>query len=621
MGEGNSGGEARKDALKIIAEQVWSGISVLDSSIYRQSESVSNRRRSSESEEKVRRDVLKSSLDNVSLKTFGQNTIKNKVNVPAYVCKSDVARLYLDSLKSINQRVSVQKVNNSFCEALYNTYSPRVMMFESVLKRLGEDGKVKMTDYEIVEKKCNEMSASMQKGYVGFDEAIDRAVAEIVSKRGKAQTKIVIAEIYAPPDQLSDFITDELKNKLVKVKNFAVMSADMNAIDGQRIGPLKDAEAVKVGKKANIVLVGRFAPYEKYSHFKIEALDAQSPPPPKTLAMHTDKIRPDEAELADLISGKPPAITEDALAYLNNGIDLYRKEKYDEAINELSRALAINGNLAEGYYFRGLAYYEKGNYDRAIDDWEAALRINPNNANTKQTLEIARQERGSKTSQAPAPSSSATPANALASGLDAFAAALNAAAAQSTAKSGSATPVVSSFRDPRDGKTYKTVKIGNQVWMAENLNYKVGFFAKGKSKCYDNEESNCNKYGVLYDLATAETVCPVGWHLPTKAEWEVLMVAVGGYKTDGKHLKAKSGWDSYEGKDGNGLDTYGFSAMPGGYGGIHGDFGGVGSIGQWWTSSGEYAKHGRTMRNSREYGDWYSGYARATLFSVRCVKN
>ncbi len=78
------------------------------------------------------------------------------------------------------------------------------------------------------------------------------------------------------------------------------------------------------------------------------------------------------------------------------------------------------------------------------------------------------------------------------------------------------------FTDSRDNRTYKTVKIGNQTWMAENLAYK-----SGNSRVYANDENNVTKYGRLYDYNDV-SVCPSGWHRPTLADFNSLLANYGG---------------------------------------------------------------------------------------------
>jgi uncharacterized protein (TIGR02145 family) len=172
------------------------------------------------------------------------------------------------------------------------------------------------------------------------------------------------------------------------------------------------------------------------------------------------------------------------------------------------------------------------------------------------------------------------------------------------------------FTDTRDKKTYKTVKIGEQTWMAENLNYADKSYGKNDSKCYEDKPANCAKYGRLYNWETAVMACPKGWHLPTKEEWDALSVLAGGSNDSNevaeKKLKAKNGWNN----NGNGTDDFGFSAMPGGRGSASGDFAFIGSGGRWWSASNGYY---RRMNSSYEGIPW-RGTDGSFLFSVRCLK-
>ena len=173
-----------------------------------------------------------------------------------------------------------------------------------------------------------------------------------------------------------------------------------------------------------------------------------------------------------------------------------------------------------------------------------------------------------------------------------------------------------SFTDARDGQSYKTVAIGDQVWMAENLNYKVY-----PSYCFDNEESNCEQYGRLYAWSAAMSACPSGWHLPSKDEFEALLSAVGGQEFAGKKLKSSDGWNG----DGNGTDAYGFSALPACKSQISGSCDAIGYCTHFWSSTLADDGVSKNPYNMYLYHDQAkaflaSNWDRGDGYSVRCVK-
>jgi uncharacterized protein (TIGR02145 family) len=175
---------------------------------------------------------------------------------------------------------------------------------------------------------------------------------------------------------------------------------------------------------------------------------------------------------------------------------------------------------------------------------------------------------------------------------------------------------------------YGTVTIGTQIWMAKNLNYNIS-----GSSCNNNSEANCTKYGRLYSWTTAMNlpssckdsycasqisskhrgICPTGWHLPSNAEWTTLTDYADCSSTACTKLKATSGWNS----ENNGLDTYGFAALPGG----NDNTGVVGSSGNWWSSTeSEYDPYNAY---SRRITDGVSGNRnlKTAMYSVRCIKD
>lgn len=169
------------------------------------------------------------------------------------------------------------------------------------------------------------------------------------------------------------------------------------------------------------------------------------------------------------------------------------------------------------------------------------------------------------------------------------------------------------FTDSRDGKVYKTVKIGTQTWMAENLNYNTP----------DSWCNQCSIYGRLYTYDAALIACPSGWHLPSDAEWTALTDYLDGESVAGSKLKSKRGWQdvSFSGNI-TATNSSGFTALSGGKREIDGSFGEMGRNGFWWSST-EYNTSNAWYRNMyyntcnvfRRYSNKTNG------FSVRCVKD
>jgi uncharacterized protein (TIGR02145 family) len=182
-----------------------------------------------------------------------------------------------------------------------------------------------------------------------------------------------------------------------------------------------------------------------------------------------------------------------------------------------------------------------------------------------------------------------------------------------------------SFTDYRDKKTYKTVQIGEQTWMAENLNFSGKSIKNGA--CYNNKPEFCRKYGMLYDLEDALDACPSGWSLPSKEDWDILLNFIDGNEYAGTKLKAKSGWNSWDdyGKttSGNGTDEFGFAALPGGSGDWGSNFDHSGRHGYWWSTSKNSANLpiGLYMNSDVETAYVDYDYNKMDLHSIRCVKN
>ncbi len=216
--------------------------------------------------------------------------------------------------------------------------------------------------------------------------------------------------------------------------------------------------------------------------------------------------------------------------------------------------------------------------------------------------------------------------------------------------------------DDRDGQTYKTVKIGDQWWMAENLNYaylQPTEELDSSSFCYNDSAEYCERYGRLYIWSAAmdsaavfsadgaecgyksicsstcpvRGVCPKGWHLPSIDEWDDMVAYVGGDHYAGRMLKTTTEWFVY---DDNivGIDAYAFSGWPSGRRDNFDKFDEVGRFAFYWSASEVLADIEvladnailRTDAYNIELGFNYMGVQRSDYYksgamSVRCIQD
>jgi uncharacterized protein (TIGR02145 family) len=180
-------------------------------------------------------------------------------------------------------------------------------------------------------------------------------------------------------------------------------------------------------------------------------------------------------------------------------------------------------------------------------------------------------------------------------------------------------PINNTYIDSRDGKTYKTVKIGTQTWMAENLAYKVssGCWVYGPNEML----MIAYKYGYLYNWVTAKNVCPSGWHLPTYEEWTILIDYLGGNDVAAGKLK-EVGQAHWKDSTFSVTNESGFTALPGGYRKIDGSFDGFESYGLWWSSTecnANYASDIFMRSNSNRL--YRLNELKNVGYSIRCVRD
>ena len=204
------------------------------------------------------------------------------------------------------------------------------------------------------------------------------------------------------------------------------------------------------------------------------------------------------------------------------------------------------------------------------------------------------------------------------------------------------------YTDPRDGYTYKTIKIGNQIWLAENLRYlpRIGkgyyvYDYHGNDVSEAKETQNYKDFGVLYNMSAAQEACPVGWHIPSDVEWKELDKYLGLPDFSEEGMPLDIGFYYYRGDPGSHIvakpsnlinnkpEEYGFNASLGGWRYEHGGFDRLNIATKWWSKSEQFIRdayyYGRYYINRtmcyEEKGIEYRLCSEEFCLSLRCIKD
>ena len=202
------------------------------------------------------------------------------------------------------------------------------------------------------------------------------------------------------------------------------------------------------------------------------------------------------------------------------------------------------------------------------------------------------------------------------------------------------------FTDSRDNQEYGWVRLGDQIWMSENLGYLPGvtpattlsatvaynyvYGYTGSSVTEAKTQDAFKTYGVLYNFEAAQAVCPTGWHCPTDAEWKTLEKGLGMSQEDlvktgprtsgfvGDQLKSATGWEG----SATGTNTSGFAALPAGFIWLTGISAGLVVSACFWTKTADDANNAwDRFFDGNGRGVDRNPYPKEDAYSVRCVKD